>query len=360
LLVFLTAVGTLAGAGRAAESNDALTAVEIVRTYYVFQGTEPTSERLTAGLPAARELLQSGWERQHLEAVILRLFRERESARTAPFEVEMRDWMAKQGVYLAAALGVPTAIATPPQVEEDSTEIVREDRFAEEPDSDPRADVVEPREAPATVEAAEPVEPAVAQDALADQDTADEVAVTGRWDDEGAEASVEPDTEAPPAVVPIDAAPEAAERSARGELRVKVERPGISMQARTGMILLGTGLLASGMVGGAVNSAQCAKASGFTPGHTPIIGAIPFVGAPAAYEYWKSYGNEWSVKMYAPVAAAMTVIEIAGATLIVVGATAPGERRRSAARPGRAGVEEIAVVPSVGPAGARLTVVGRF
>lgn len=328
-LPLFVVAGLLHGAALAAENREALEAAELVRTYYRFQGIDPSSEQLTAGVPAALELLQGGWSPAQVEAVVVQLFRARSTARTEPFEAEVRTWMAEDGADLAAKLGLSgSGIAQAPSIEAPPSPIEPIDRDV--------AEAVAPEpidEKPNEPVAPEPIE----------ETPVEPVAVAQVAQESPSQSDIRP-TEA--------------DRVTSAEVRIQ-RSAGITRQARTGLILLGSGLLVGGMVGSAAGAAQCAYASDFMPGHTPIFGALPLAGPAVAYEYWKVYGEPLSVKMYGPVFIAMTVMEVAGVALIVFGAAAPGERRGKRASRERV-FDDLALVPSIGPGAARVTLSARF
>jgi len=355
LIVALT--GCFSTDARASESSDALVAAEAVRTYYIFQGVEASGDRLTAGLPVALELVSSGWSHDTLDAMILQLFRERDSARSEPFETEVAAWMRDRGTYLAVVLGVPAEPADAPLPVDDEPAAAATERFTDESEAGVQGEHPETQGAggwadPATVD--EPVDAALEEEptlvdgsdvvALVEEErdpdeTREEPASSGRWDDESDEV---------------------AERVVHAEVRLTTRRVGISKPEGAGLLIVGSGLLVGGMAGGAGMAAECAKVSLYSPGYTPLIGLIPFVGPGAGYEYWRQYGNQYSVQPYAPVAAVMTALEIAGATLIIIGAAAPRRDQRSSEARRRRHFERFAIVPSVSPSEMQISIHARF
>jgi len=325
----------------ASGTEDALVAAEIVRTYYVFGGVSPTAEQMASGLPVAIELLQSGHSRRDLEAILVRIVRETDLWKEQPFAVAMLSWMASHGSIEDGEPAAEHVEAAVPEVVPDEPAVaepdVEEEHWARAPPAEIQTDapVDVPREEPA---------PDAPADVLQEGPAAETLAATT------SEPSDPVDSDEPQQVPTVS--PE----------RVRAPPPEQSWRRfETGLIVTGSVLLGVGMIGGAISGGVYSSAANYNPGYTPAIGAIPFVGPGAVHNYWNVFAGDQALelKYYVGVAAGLTAVEIAGASLLIVGIASHVSNRRSRATSARR-IEDLMVVPTISPAGSYLAVAGRF
>lgn len=298
-----------------ARASDTVDAARLVEAYYTFQGVEITPQQLLAGIPAALELFDAGLPRDDLEVSLIYLFRGSDRAAWAAFEDVVPDWARRHAAQIRG-----TASWAAERTEE------------RPPDPEPIV-VVEPPpvEEPEAVIEREPVEPA---DTVAD--------------------------------VVIDDAPEdVPEASAQAEFREEPRRRttsarGLKKKQKTALIGTGVGLLAGGMLGGMALGVAHGYGCNYWPGGAPLIGLIPLFGPGASVSYWGSTDCRQEITdYYTPFAVGLTVLEVAGVTLSIVGAAARKRdtRRRSSLRTVR---PEMVVLPTISPGSAGITFQGRF
>jgi len=305
IVLICCAVGFRAGAY---EPEQATIATEIVRTYYVFKGESADGARVAGGVGAALQLLDRGYTRRDLETALVRLFRESPPTGDGTFEEVFVAWMAA-----AAPTGDGTADVEP----------VPEP--AEEPPPAPEPTIEPP---PATEPADEPL------------------------------PAPQPPPQKPAAAAePVEAdEPEASPQPASVDVRSGPPGGGVSRKQRAGFYVAGIGLLATGMIGGAISAGVYADINGLSPSFTPALGLIPVAGPAIAYHYWASYGERaYVLPDHRPVSVLLTVAGAVGTTLIIVGAALP-KQRSSASR----GLRGAVVVPSLAPGEASLTFCARF